>query len=213
MLSSVKWLMCAEFVRGDMSWYVLSSVMAVVMNWYHMVWRGVRCEVNWGKRSLCELWWCHAICCLCGLSLCAMRWADAICCEFGFMMTSSNGNIFRVTGPLWGVFTGHKGQWHGALMLSLICAWTNGCRWGSLHFATAHWGQLTEGCSLGAAEMMPSATSCGQLKNQCHLKVHSMGVGGGVLVAKHLNKCQMTEILWILYSWFSYFEQVLLIPI
>ena len=24
-----------------------------------------------------------------------------------FMMTSSNGNIFRVTGPLWGEFTGH----------------------------------------------------------------------------------------------------------
>ena len=35
------------------------------------------------------------------------------------MMTSSNGNIFRVTGP-------HKGQWRGALMFSLICAWTNG---------------------------------------------------------------------------------------
>ena len=25
-----------------------------------------------------------------------------------FMMTSSNGNIFRVTGPLWGEFTGHR---------------------------------------------------------------------------------------------------------
>ena len=31
-----------------------------------------------------------------------------------FMMTSSNGNIFRVTG-----------QWRGALMLSLICVWIN----------------------------------------------------------------------------------------
>ena len=34
-------------------------------------------------------------------------------------MTSSNGDIFRVTGPLWGEFTGHlwillkKGQWRG----------------------------------------------------------------------------------------------------
>ena len=27
----------------------------------------------------------------------------------GYMMTSSNGNIFRVTGPLRGEFTGHKG--------------------------------------------------------------------------------------------------------
>ena len=45
-------------------------------------------------------------------------------------MTSSNGNIFLVTGLLWGVFTGHrwtphKGQWRGALIFSLICAWTN----------------------------------------------------------------------------------------
>ena len=31
------------------------------------------------------------------------------------MMASSNGNIFRVSGP-----------WRGALMFSLICAWTNG---------------------------------------------------------------------------------------
>ena len=47
-------------------------------------------------------------------------------------MTSSNGNIFRVTGPLCGEFTGSrwiplkKGQWRGALMFSLICAWKNG---------------------------------------------------------------------------------------
>ena len=52
------------------------------------------------------------------------------------MRTSLNGNIFRVTGPLWREFTDHryrspvnsphKGQWRGALMFSLICAWTNG---------------------------------------------------------------------------------------
>ena len=45
------------------------------------------------------------------------------------MMTSSNGNIFRVTGPLCGEFTGpgspHKGQWRGALMFYLICARIN----------------------------------------------------------------------------------------
>ena len=43
------------------------------------------------------------------------------------MMTSSNGKIFRVTGPLWGESTDrpHKSQWHGALMFSFICAWTN----------------------------------------------------------------------------------------
>ena len=44
------------------------------------------------------------------------------------MMTSSNENIFRVTGPLCGEFNApHKGQWRGALMFSLICAWIN--RW------------------------------------------------------------------------------------
>ena len=47
-----------------------------------------------------------------------------------YMMTSSNGNIFRVTGPLCGEFTGDqwrgdKAQWRGALMFSLICAWMN----------------------------------------------------------------------------------------
>ena len=43
-------------------------------------------------------------------------------------MTSSNGNIFRVTGPLWGwlVYSPPKGHGRGALMFYLICAWTNG---------------------------------------------------------------------------------------
>ena len=47
------------------------------------------------------------------------------------MMTSSNGNIFRVTGPLCGEFTGPgeipaQGQWRGALMFSLTWARING---------------------------------------------------------------------------------------
>ena len=41
------------------------------------------------------------------------------------MMTSSNGNIFRVTGPC-AVNPTHKGQWRGALMFSLISVWING---------------------------------------------------------------------------------------
>ena len=46
-------------------------------------------------------------------------------------MTSPNGNIFRVTGHLWGnsPVTGkspHKGQWREALIFSLIFAWING---------------------------------------------------------------------------------------
>ena len=35
------------------------------------------------------------------------------------MMTPSNGNIYRVTGP------SCQDQWRGALMFSLICAWIN----------------------------------------------------------------------------------------
>ena len=42
------------------------------------------------------------------------------------MMTSSNGNIFRVTGHLSPVNSPHKGQWRGAWMFSLICVWING---------------------------------------------------------------------------------------
>ena len=48
------------------------------------------------------------------------------------MMTSLNGNVFHVNGPLQGkpsvtdAFP-PKGQWRGALLGFFICAWTNGC--------------------------------------------------------------------------------------
>ena len=53
-------------------------------------------------------------------------------CSKTSMITSSNGNIFRVTGPfVWGIHRSPvssplKGQWRRALMFSLICAWVNG---------------------------------------------------------------------------------------
>ena len=59
-------------------------------------------------------------------------------------MTSSHGNIFRVTGPLCGEFTGHlwiplkKSQWLGA-MFSLICAWINSREAGDLRRRCAHY--------------------------------------------------------------------------
>ena len=52
-----------------------------------------------------------------------------------YMMTSSNGNILRVTTGYWPFVWGihrspvnspHKGQWRGALMFSLICSRING---------------------------------------------------------------------------------------
>ena len=55
-----------------------------------------------------------------------------VCMRAYVMMTSSNGNILLVSGPLWGESTGHrwisprKDQWRGALIFSLICAWRNG---------------------------------------------------------------------------------------
>ena len=61
------------------------------------------------------------------------------------MMTSSNGNIIRFTGPLCGasVNSQHKTQWRGALMFSLICAWINGsvnnCKAGDLGCHRAHY--------------------------------------------------------------------------
>ena len=56
---------------------------------------------------------------------------------YSAIMTSSNGNIYRVTGHLCGEFTGnrwiprqvnspHKGKWRGALVFSLICVWIKG---------------------------------------------------------------------------------------
>ena len=53
------------------------------------------------------------------------------CCLTIAMMTSSNGDIFRVTGPFSRgihrspVNSPHKGQSPGASMFSLICTWTN----------------------------------------------------------------------------------------
>ena len=44
-----------------------------------------------------------------------------------YMMTSSKGYSFRVTGPLCGnSWVNGEFQWRGALMFSLISAWTNG---------------------------------------------------------------------------------------
>ena len=61
---------------------------------------------------------------------CLVEVSDIMICIY--MMTSSNGNIFRVTGPLWGnpPTTGEypsQSQWRKALMSSLMCAWTHQC--------------------------------------------------------------------------------------
>ena len=61
------------------------------------------------------------------------------------IMTSPNGNIFRVTGSLWGegnppvmMNSLRKGQWRGALMF-FICAWTNVWDTGDLRRHRTHY--------------------------------------------------------------------------
>ena len=53
-------------------------------------------------------------------------WKDRFIPLLHNMITSSNRNIFRVTGSLSPVNSPHKGQWRGDLMFSLICGWING---------------------------------------------------------------------------------------
>ena len=62
------------------------------------------------------------------------------------MMTSSNGNIFRVTGHLCGEFpmnSHRKGQWREAWIFSLICVsingWVNNSEAGDLGRYRAHY--------------------------------------------------------------------------
>ena len=67
---------------------------------------------------------------------------------YTLMMTSSNRNILRVTGSLWGEYTGrrwippppppHKDQWRGAFLFSLTCPWTKGWDNNRRHCAHCH---------------------------------------------------------------------------
>ena len=74
-------------------------------------------------RFLFDFWrfWCPGVWYEWGITHCRPNWRDV-------MMTSSNGNIFRATGPLCGEFTGQR--WIPLTKASdaelLICAWING---------------------------------------------------------------------------------------
>ena len=63
-------------------------------------------QISWFRDFTCScgktsLWWIEALACL--YLPCAMSIKSLVS-----MMTSSNGNIFRVTGPSCGEFTGHR---------------------------------------------------------------------------------------------------------
>ena len=56
------------------------------------------------------------------------------------MMTSSNGNIFRVTGPLCGEFTGHR--WIPVTKASDAGLWVNNREAGDLRRHRAHYDDI-----------------------------------------------------------------------
>ena len=62
---------------------------------------------------------------------------------YSHMMTSSNRNIFRVTGFCAANNSPHKGQWRGPLMFSFICVsingWVNNHEAGDLRRYRAHY--------------------------------------------------------------------------
>ena len=103
-------------------------------------------------------------------------------CDFlGCIMTSSNGNIFRVTGPSCGEFTGHRWipltkasdaeLWFFSLIFSLMCAWIKGWannreaddlrRHRSHYYVTVMWNLLTKGWS-SPAYFHYKAQPCGK---------------------------------------------------
>ena len=82
-------------------------------------------------------------------------------------MTSSDGNIFRVTGHLCGEFTGPrwipqtKAQWRGALVFSLICTringWVNNGEAGDLKRYRVHYDVIVMCCDIGGVAVISVA--------------------------------------------------------
>ena len=69
----------------------------------------------------------------------ARSYAKTSYCVFNSMMTSSKGNIFRITDPMWPVNSPHKGQWRGVLMFSRINGWVNNREAGDLRRLRAYY--------------------------------------------------------------------------
>ena len=104
----------------------------------------VRDKLLWTPASVKRVYWVKT---QCGVNLTYPVGTDDIE-TWRNMMTSSNGNIFRVTSPLCGEFTGpgefptREGQWREALMFSLIYTrikgWVNNGEAGDLRRYRAH---------------------------------------------------------------------------
>ena len=81
-----------------------------------------------------------------------------------YMMTPSNGNIFRITGP---VNSPHKGQWCRALMFPLICfwinSWVNNLETGDLRCHRGHYDVIV--MTKGTGFTPPCSISSNDIKN------------------------------------------------
>ena len=109
---------------------------------------------------------------------------------FMLTMTLSNGNIFRVTIPLWGESTGHrwilhhKTQWRGALVISLICAWTNNTDAGDVRRHRAHYDVTVMQRWMGIRSIIRSVSYVYESKakqKQSHFILYSVTVNLGVV--------------------------------
>ena len=114
------------------------------------------------------------------------------------MMTSSNGNIFRVTGPLCGELIGHrwippqKGQWRGALMslgsMSWIKGWENNREAGDLRCHRAHYDVPVMAFIYSAGVYLYS------WRMMCnHMYIKAFDLGFGLLE----RKCHQWMLLWL----------------
>ena len=112
-----------------------------------------------------------------------------------FMMTSSNGNIFRMTGIcagnslVTGEFPPHKGQSRGALMFSLMCTWMNG--WVNNHEA----GDLR--CHRTRYEVTVMYRNINTLQLQDHLLTKLLLLVASKVVKMTTYALDRDKILWI----------------
>ena len=111
-------------------WYLSTTLCAHFNTIQHVKHRALKCA-QWWQRV--EKYWSKCVKFgLINTILLSVANSDIILefCNLEYdMMTSSNGNSFRVTGPLLGESNGHRWipltkPWRGDLMFSLVCAWT-----------------------------------------------------------------------------------------
>ena len=105
--------------------FIMIREIEVLPAWRHDV--GLKLTWNRALKSLSWSWNSHFSHVIWGKMSFAIAMLTLYFFEFYFRslwMTSSNGDIFRVIGPLRGEFTGR--QWRGALVFSVICACATG---------------------------------------------------------------------------------------